>query len=70
MNTTAGATYVKATIRDMKAYIKAQVKRDIFVGYSAADVAENRMEVAHYLNCGDDSERSDFHGVSIPTPAI
>jgi len=30
------------------------------VGYSAADVSENRLEMAEYMNCGTDAERSDF----------
>jgi len=61
---TPGATYVKAIIRDMKAYIKKHYKRHIPVGYSAADVSANRMQMAHYLNCGPDEERSEFHGVN------
>jgi hypothetical protein len=60
-NNTGAATYVKAVTRDMRNYIKAQPKNKKFVGYSAADVAENRLELAHYLNCGDDPmARSDF----------
>lgn len=62
--TTGGATYVKAVIRDMKAYIRRHVDRIIPVGYSAADVESNRMEIAHYMNCGDESERAEFHGVN------
>ncbi|KFZ08106.1 hypothetical protein V501_06117 [Pseudogymnoascus sp. VKM F-4519 (FW-2642)] len=58
--TTEAAPYVKATTRDMRAYIKAKGLRQIPVGYSAADVSENRMEMAHYMNCGSDDERSDF----------
>lgn len=63
-STTAGATYVKAIIRDMKAYIKKHYNRHIPVGYSAADVTSNRMQIAHYLNCGADELRSEFHGVN------
>ncbi|RPA86774.1 glycolipid anchored surface protein GAS1, partial [Ascobolus immersus RN42] len=59
------APYVKAIIRDMKAYIKKQIKRQIPVGYSAADVASNRMQMAQYLNCGDKAEeRVDFYGIN------
>jgi len=59
-NNTAAATVVKAVTRDMKAYIKKQSKRTIPVGYSAADVAENRRQMADFMNCGSDDERSDF----------
>jgi hypothetical protein len=58
--TTACAPYVKATTRDMRQYISSKGYRKIPVGYSAADVSENRMEMAHYMNCGTDDERSDF----------
>ncbi|KAF1951220.1 hypothetical protein CC80DRAFT_454570 [Byssothecium circinans] len=54
------APYVKATDRDMRSYINARKYRKIPVGYSAADVAENRLEMAQYMNCGPDGVRSDF----------
>lgn len=60
--TTAAARYVKAVTRDMRQYLKARSYRQIPVGYSAADVSENRMDMAHYMNCGTDDERSDFFG--------
>jgi hypothetical protein len=60
LNTTLTAPYVKATDRDMRAYIKAQGHRKILVGYSAADVTTNYMQTAQYFNCGNDEERSDF----------
>jgi hypothetical protein len=60
LNTTLTAPYVKATDRDMRAYIKARGYRKILVGYSAADVTTNYMQTAHYFNCGNDEERSDF----------
>ncbi|KAI0006549.1 glycoside hydrolase family 72 protein [Xylariaceae sp. FL0662B] len=54
------APYVKATTRDMRQYIGTRGHRKIPVGYSAADVSQNRLETAHYFNCGTDDERSDF----------
>jgi hypothetical protein len=59
-NNTNCAPYVKAVTRDMRQYIGSRGYRKIPVGYSAADVAENRMEMAAYMNCGTDDERSDF----------
>lgn len=59
-NSTDSAPYVKATTRDMRAYIKARGLRPIPVGYSAADVSRNRVQLAKYFNCGTDDERSDF----------
>ncbi|KAF3104479.1 hypothetical protein TWF569_000084 [Orbilia oligospora] len=58
---TYAATYVKATVRDMKAYQKARNLRAIPIGYSAADVAQNRQFIAEYMNSGPDAERVDFH---------
>jgi len=64
INSTAASTlaapYVKATTRDMRQYIGDRGYRKIPVGYSAADVAQNRMQLADYMNCGTDDERSDF----------
>jgi hypothetical protein len=60
LNTTLTAPYVKATDRDMRAYIKARKYRKMLVGYSAADVTTNYMQTAQYFNCGNDEERSDF----------
>ncbi|KAL4817196.1 Glucanosyltransferase-domain-containing protein [Aspergillus spinulosporus] len=54
------APYVKAVTRDLRNYIRARNYREIPVGYSAADVDTNRREMAEYMNCGTDEERSDF----------
>jgi len=60
---TPAATYVKAVVRDMKHFIKNRNLRLIPVGYSAADVSENRLETAHYFNCGDyEMARVDMFG--------
>ncbi|ANB11758.1 1,3-beta-glucanosyltransferase GAS1 [Sugiyamaella lignohabitans] len=64
VNTTGPAPYVKAVVRDMKSYISAQSKRAIPVGYSAADIAQNRWQQMEYFNCGDDSERIDLFGMN------
>ena len=60
IQTTAAAPYVKAVTRDLKQYIGNRKYRPIPVGYSAADIDDNRVETAHYMNCGTDDERSDF----------
>lgn len=58
--TSAAAPYVKAVTRDLRQYIGSRDYRRIPVGYSAADVDTNRMQMAQYMNCGTDDERSDF----------
>ncbi|KAK4122379.1 glycoside hydrolase family 72 protein [Parathielavia appendiculata] len=60
VTSTLAARYVKAVTRDMRQYIRSRGYRTVPVGYSAADVAQNRMQLAHYMNCGTDDERSDF----------
>jgi hypothetical protein len=60
VDSTLSARYVKATTRDMRQYIGNRGYRKIPVGYSAADVASNRRQLADYMNCGTDDERSDF----------
>jgi hypothetical protein len=60
ISSTLAASYVKATTRDMRQYISNRKYRQVPVGYSAADVSDNRMQLAAYMNCGSDDERSDF----------
>ena len=56
----AAAPYVKAVTRDMRQYIAERGFRQVPVGYSAADIDTNRLEMAEYMNCGTDDQRSDF----------
>lgn len=58
--TSAAAPFVKAVTRDIRRYIRSRNYRHIPVGYSAADVDTNRLQMAQYMNCGTDDERSDF----------
>ena len=60
VNTTDCAPYIKAVTRDLKQYRNNRGYRAIPIGYSAADVSENRYETAQYMNCGTDDQRSDF----------
>jgi 1,3-beta-glucanosyltransferase GAS5 len=61
-NTTSfAAPYVKSVTRDMKSYIASRGYRSIPVGYSAADVSDNRFQMAEYMNCGSDDIRSNFY---------
>lgn len=45
------APYVKAVTRDLKQYRDSRGYRAIPIGYSAADVDSNRLELAEYMNC-------------------
>ncbi|EEQ36274.1 hypothetical protein CLUG_00398 [Clavispora lusitaniae ATCC 42720] len=63
-NTDASA-YVKAAVRDTKAYIKEKGYRSIPVGYSANDDVDIRVDLADYFACGDEDERADFFGINM-----
>lgn len=61
--TTPAAAQVKAVVRDIKTFQRNTDLRLIPVGYSAADVEQNRLESAMYFNCGDDElARVDMFG--------
>lgn len=56
--------YLRAITRDAKEYISNRLREDedarnIFVGYSAADVVELRMPTYEYLTCDLDSNSND-----------
>ncbi|KAL8989349.1 MAG: hypothetical protein Q9169_008377 [Polycauliona sp. 2 TL-2023] len=60
------APYVKAAIRDMKAYRDSRGYRKIPIGYSAADVPGLRPMLQNYLSCGDnDAERAEFYSLNV-----
>lgn len=64
-NNTDASAFVKAAVRDIKAYINTTQDRWIGVGYAANDDSTIRDNMAYYFNCGDDSESIDFWGYNI-----
>lgn len=56
----SAAPYVKAVTRDIRQFLRSRNLRAVPVGYSAADIDTNRLQMAEYMNCGSDDERSDF----------
>merc|ERR1712072_948682 len=64
-NNTDASAFVKAAVRDSKAYIKKQGYRDIGVGYATNDDADIRENMANYFNCGDQEDAIDFWGYNI-----
>lgn len=54
---TAASAFVKAAIRDVKKYIKANKKRYIPVGYASNDDADIRDAIKDYFACGDEDSQ-------------
>jgi len=64
-NNTDASAFVKAAVRDTKAYIKSQGYRTIGVGYATNDDADIRVNMADFFNCGDPASAIDFWGYNI-----
>lgn len=64
-NNTDASAFVKAAVRDTKAYIKSKNYRTIGVGYATNDDADIREAMADYFNCGDAEDAIDFWGYNI-----
>ena len=63
-NNTVASAFVKAAVRDVKAYIVQKNYRPIGVGYATND-DETRTELANYFNCGPAADSIDFWGYNI-----
>lgn len=64
-NNTDASAFVKAAVRDMKAYINSTATRWMGVGYAANDDSTIRDNMAHYFNCGEEENAIDYWGYNI-----
>ncbi|KAJ2451372.1 1 3-beta-glucanosyltransferase gel4 [Coemansia sp. RSA 2336] len=62
-NNTDASAFVKAVVRDTKAYIKSK-GLSIAVGYATNDDASIRWQMQTYFDCGPAEERADFYGLN------
>lgn len=62
---TGASAFVKAAVRDSKAYIASKNYRAMGVGYAADDDATVRANIAAYFNCGNRADQIDFWGYNI-----
>lgn len=65
LNNTDASAFVKAAVRDLKAYIKTKGYRAMGVGYAADVNFEVVSNVADYLNCGPAAVSIDFWGYNV-----
>ena len=64
-NNTLASAFVKAAVRDSKAYIKSKNYRSVGVGYATNDDADIRENLANYFDCGDSESAIAFWGYNI-----
>jgi hypothetical protein len=64
-NNTLASAFVKAAVRDTKAYIKSKDYRPVGVGYATNDDADIRENLANFFDCGKSEEAIDFWGYNI-----
>ncbi|EIE91684.1 hypothetical protein G6F46_004831 [Rhizopus delemar] len=62
---TLASAYVKATIRDIKQYVRLSKPRSIPVGYASNDDQFIRDPIKDYFNCGDEDSQADFFGINL-----
>jgi 1,3-beta-glucanosyltransferase GAS1 len=68
LTNTAASAYVKAAVRDTKAYIRAKMAsggRWMGVGYAANDDQDVSTNIAYYFNCGNQDDAIDYFGYNI-----
>ena len=63
--TSTSAPFIKAAVRDLKAYRDARGYRKVPISYSSADLLDLRLVTANYLACGDGADTIDLYGMIV-----
>ena len=64
-NNTGASAFVKAAVRDTKAYIRSRDYRPMGVGYATNDDEDIRKDLADYFLCDSREDSIDFFGYNI-----
>lgn len=59
------APYIKAVVRDLKAFRDARGYRKIPISYTAADYADIALATKNYLACGDRADAIELFGFNV-----
>lgn len=59
------APFVKASIRDIREYIKEKNYRHIPVGYSTDDHEDTRKQISEFFVCDNDASHAEFLGINM-----
>ncbi|OLY84163.1 1,3-beta-glucanosyltransferase gel4 [Smittium mucronatum] len=63
-DTTPSAAFVKASVRDMKLYMKEK-RYESYIGYADIDKDSVRINDSRYFDCGNDTNsKIDFYGIN------
>jgi hypothetical protein len=62
---TESTPFIKATVRDVKEYMRVKNYRQVPVGYTGADDTKIRQQEAAYYLCGPPAERANFYGLNV-----
>jgi 1,3-beta-glucanosyltransferase GAS1 len=62
---TDASPFVKAAVRDVKAYMKAKNYRQVPLGYASNDDSTTRESIAEYFACAPSDASVDFYGINI-----
>lgn len=59
------APYIKAAVRDLKAFREKRGYRPIPLAYVSSEDVPNRKLAAEYFACGDEGEAIELYGLNV-----